>query len=288
MSPRASTAASTAAYLARIGYRGGLEPTPVTLRALHRAHLRAIPYENLDLHLGRRLPLDPEAAFDKLVTRRRGGWCYEMNGLFAWALETLGFEVRLLAGGVGWETLGRRARGNHLVLLVMLDRPYLADVGFGDGFLDPLPLVPGRYRQGFLEFVLERREDRWVLHNHPAGSAPSFDFGLEPWRLEDFSARSEELQTSPDSAFVQKTVCQRHTRHGLATLRGAVLRTLTSAGGTERTVATAEEYDRVLRRIFGLRIEEVDGLWERVRARHQRWLASGGGQGKIGETSGCN
>lgn len=119
-----------------------------------------------------------------------------MNGSFAWAFQTLGFEVRLLRrwGRVG--NGGRRGRGNHLVLLVMLDRPDLGDVGFGDGLLEPPPLVPGRYRQGFLQFGLERREDDWVLHNHPAGSARSFDFGLEPRRLEAFSARSEELQTS--------------------------------------------------------------------------------------------
>lgn len=264
--------ARLAAYLARIGYQAELAPSVETLRALHRAHLLAITYENLDLHLGRRLPLGPEAAFDKLVTRRRGGWCYEMNGLFAWALEALGFEVRLLAGGVGWERLGEGARGNHLALLVALDQPYLADVGFGDGILEPLPLVPGTYRQGFLEFRLEQAGGRWILHQHAGAGAPSFDFTLDPWRWADFAARAEELQTSPDSGFVQKTVCQRHRDSGVVTLRGAVLRTLTAAGVSQHVVGSAGEYAEVLQREFDLSIPEAPALWEVVCARHLAWI----------------
>ncbi len=88
------------AYLARIGYRGSLEPTPGTLRDLHCAHLLTIPYENLDIHLGRTLPLGEADIFSKLVTQKRGGWCFEMNGLFAWALRELGFVVTLLVAGV--------------------------------------------------------------------------------------------------------------------------------------------------------------------------------------------
>ena len=76
-------------YLARVGYTGALTPTRDTLFALHRAHLRAIPYENLDIHMGHALLLDEAHIFHKLVTEGRGGWCYEMNGLFAWALRAL-------------------------------------------------------------------------------------------------------------------------------------------------------------------------------------------------------
>ena len=79
-------------YLERIHYRGSLEPTLDTLKALHRAHLMAVPYENLDLHLGRSLPLDQMRAVEKIVTQGRGGWCYEMNGVFAWVLREMGFE----------------------------------------------------------------------------------------------------------------------------------------------------------------------------------------------------
>jgi N-hydroxyarylamine O-acetyltransferase len=262
-------------YLTRIGCRGDLAPTADTLRALHRAHLLAIPYENLDIHLSRPLVLDPERVFAKLVTGRRGGWCYEMNGLFAWALEQLGFQVRLLAGAVGRERAGNRAEGNHLVLLVELERPYLADVGFGDGLLEPIPLVAGTHRQGFLEFGLARSGERWVFGNHPHGAAPSFDFTLEPRRLSDFAAKCHELQTSPASGFVQKTVCQRFFADRIVTLRGAVLRTVSAAGASERIVADAGEYDAILRGHFDLVIPEARSLWSRVWSRHLEWAASG-------------
>ena len=128
------------AYLQRIGYKGDLEPSPSTLRQLHRAHLLSIPYENLDIHLGRELSLDLNTIYQKIVLGRRGGWCFEMNALFAWALYELGFEVHLLSAAVNRHRAGDKAEGNHLTLIVLSDEPYLADVGFGDGPLEPLPL----------------------------------------------------------------------------------------------------------------------------------------------------
>ena len=106
------------AYLRRINYRGEQSPTAATLRELHRAHLLAVPFENLDIHLGRTILLDQDALFDKIVTRRRGGFCYELNGLFALLLRGLGFEVTLLAAGVARATGGFGPEFDHLTLLV--------------------------------------------------------------------------------------------------------------------------------------------------------------------------
>src|SRR5437868_15402114 len=94
------------AYLERIGYSGSRRPTLATLIAVHRAHLLAISYENLDIHLGRVLTLDPAQIFDKIVMRRRGGWCYEMNSLLAWALRELGFSVTLMGSTVNRAAIG--------------------------------------------------------------------------------------------------------------------------------------------------------------------------------------
>src|SRR5688572_24693789 len=144
------------AYLERIGYTGARDASAATLRGVHRAHLYAIPYENLDIHLGRPLGLDVPGIYQKLVSERRGGWCYEMNGLLAWALRELGFAVDLLAGAVPRASAGETADGNHLVLLVRLpEGPYLADVGFGDGFLEPLPLREGTTEQAGWRFRVE-------------------------------------------------------------------------------------------------------------------------------------
>jgi len=260
-------------YFTRIGYRGPRDATLATLRALHRAHLLAIPYENLDIHLGVPLTLDAEAMFTKLVDERRGGWCFEMNGVFGRVLETLGFDVRYLSGAVGRASRGWRAQGNHLVLLVRLDRAWIVDVGFGDGFLTPLPLEPGLYTQGFFEYRVSRDGPRWQVRNHEYGGADGFDFTLTPRALDDFRVQSHELQTAPDSSFVRSTVSERFLPHGLLMLRGATLREVSAAGVTTHIVSDAAEYDRVLRERFDLAIPGIDALWPAVWTRHQEWQA---------------
>jgi N-hydroxyarylamine O-acetyltransferase len=263
-------------YFTRIGYRGPRDATLATLRALHRAHLLAIPYENLDIHLGLPLSLDPEAMFTKLVDERRGGWCFEMNGVFGRVLETLGFDVRYLSGAVGRAARGWRAQGNHLVLLVRIDRPWIVDVGFGDGFLTPLPLEPGNYSQGLFDYRVSRDGPGWRVHNHQHGGADGFDFTLTPRALDDFRLQNHELQTAPDSSFVRTTVCERFLPHGLLMLRGATLREVTAAGVTTHLVSDAVEYDHVLRERFDLVIPGIDALWPAVWTRHQQWQAEQG------------
>lgn len=262
------------AYLARVGYEGSLEPNLQTLTALHRAHLNSVPYENLDIHLGRPLVLAPQRIFEKLVLEKRGGWCFEMNTLFARVLGDLGFEVTLLGGAVNRARLGVLADLNHLVLLVTLERPYLADVGFGDGFLEPLPLQEGRYRQGFLEFGLSRAGERWTFHNHAQGGAAGFEFSLEPRRIEAFEGQCHTLQTSPESGFVQVTVCQRYEGEKLLSLRGAILTTTTREGVKTKVVDTRAEYARVLCDDFGLCFPEAVSLWPQVWASHLAWQAA--------------
>ncbi|MBI1256967.1 MAG: acetyltransferase [Chloroflexi bacterium] len=261
------------AYLDRIDYHGTLEPTLATLTALHRAHLLSIPYENLDIHLGGYLSVDPDKMFDKLVTRRRGGWCYEMNGLFAWALRELGFEVTLLASNVQREFTGDGSQGTHLILRVDLDRPYLVDVGFGNGILEPLPLAAGQYQQGFFSYHLLRDGERWFFQNYPDGG-PGFVFTLQPHALPDFAERCHELQTSPESGFVKSTVCLRRTPAGIVALRGAVLRTTTEPGTTEQIVDNPATYEQVLNSQYDLHLphDQLAPLWEKVWARHQVWL----------------
>lgn len=261
------------AYLERIGYRGDYSPTLETLVKLHQAHLMAIAYENLNIHLNHYLVLDPQAIYDKIVMQRRGGWCFEMNGLFAWALRELGYSVQLVSSAVSRETQGDNAEHNHLILLVHLDRPYLVDVGFGNGILQPLPLAPGSYRQLFLEYRLANEGERWYFTNHAYGGA-GYDFTLQPRQLDDFAAKSHELQTSPESGFVRVVVCHRFTPAGLLSLRGAVLRTITESGAQDTTIEDEQTYRRVLRDQFDLQLPESDlkQLWQVVWHKHQEFL----------------
>ena len=260
------------AYLARVGYEGGLEPTLTTLTNLHRAHLFSIPYENLDIHLGRPLTLELPQIFDKLVTQRRGGWCFEMNGLFAWALRELGFQVTLLGAAVNRTQLDGAVRG-HLALRVDLGQSYLCDVGFGDGLLAPVPLTVGRYQQG-LDYELARSGATWYLRNQPYGAASGFCFDLTPYQLGDFAEVCHALQTSPESGFVRVTVCTRFNAEGYAALRGATLRTVTAAGAKERVLADAADFETVLNDLSGLEHPEAAALWPRIWQSHLAWAAA--------------
>src|SRR5262245_46685487 len=148
------------AYLRRIGYRGPRAASPEALAALHEAHVAAVPFENLDILLGRTISLDLDALEAKIVSGRRGGYCFEQNTLFRAVLERLGFRVTSLAARVrGGDVLRPRT---HMLLRVDLDEgPWLADVGFGgDGLVHPLPLAAGPGRDGF---ALQREDDLWVL-----------------------------------------------------------------------------------------------------------------------------
>ena len=260
-------------YLNRIQYHGPTEPTLETLTGLHQAYLLNVTYENLDIHLGRTLPLDERATFEKIVTRRRGGWCYEMNGLFAWGLRQLGFSVTLLASAVNRAAQGDKAERNHLISLVQLDRPYLVDVGFGNGFLRPLPLEPGPYQQDFLDYRLDFDGQRWQFTNHAYGGA-GYDFTLDPRQIADFAERCHYLQTSPESGFVRVVVCHRFLPGRLISLRGLVLRTVTEGGAYDETIEDEAAYRQVLNERFDLFLPDAEQskLWEICYRKHQEFL----------------
>lgn len=245
------------AYLARIGYAGPLEPGRETLRGLHRQHMLTVPFENLDIHLGRPIVLDEARFFDKIVCGRRGGYCYELNGLFAAALRQLGFAVRLHSAGVWDSTAGRFGpEGDHLCLLVQLDEPWLADVGFGDSALEPLrldergeqPGGPGRAyrleRDGDCCIMLERR--------HGGGWDNGYRFSLRPLRLYDFTYANHFMQTSPDTSFTKKRVCTLATPAGRLTLTDYRLIATADGRRTERPVEGESEWRAILREQFGI------------------------------------
>ncbi|HEY4114970.1 MAG TPA: arylamine N-acetyltransferase [Rhizomicrobium sp.] len=259
-----------AAYLDRIGISGAVQPDLRALRTLHRAHLLAIPYENLDVQLGRPVTTEIAPIYDKIVGRRRGGWYYEMNGLFGWALAELGFDVTRGAGGVMREMMGDFSVGNHLVLHVRLpDGDHLADVGFGDGPIDPFRVQGGEFTDGRFQFALSQPDANWWrLHNHAAGGAKSFDFRLLPADESLLAEKCAFLQTSEASPFVQNLVCQRHTQDGITMLRGRVLRKVTSQATQERTLQDADDLRQTLANEFDLDVPEAAALWPKIVARH--------------------
>jgi N-hydroxyarylamine O-acetyltransferase len=269
------------AYLDRIGYTGSRAPTLETLTAIHRAHLMTIPYENLNLHIGRDLPLGQAQAFEKIVGQKRGGWCCEMNGLMAWVLTEMGYVVSLLASGVMEQPQGDGSEGEHLVLLVRIDgRSWLVDVGFGNGIFEPIPMEVGSYTQGSLTYALSRSGDVWFFKNHQYGGA-GFVFTLTPREMPHFTEMCRFLQTDPTGRFVTKTICFRFTEQGYDMLIGAVLTSVTGADVSERVIESQAEYEQALAEKFGLRFppEILRPLWEKVWQRHQAWVRENAGLG---------
>lgn len=249
------------AYLTRIGYSDDVRPDLATLRALHSAHLRAIPYENLDVQLGRPLTTSPEAAYRKIVEQGRGGWCYEMNGLFGWALTQAGFQVTRLAARGG-------EPASHLVLRVDLDEPWIADVGYSDGPHAPFRPVLGPFEDRGMAFEIAAFEGGFRLNNHRFGMSKFYECGGP-----DEAAMADRclwLQTAPESPFVLNAVLSRHTEAGYVTLVGRVLREIAPEGVVSTNlVADAAEYVTTLKARFGLDVPEAADLWPRICARHE-------------------
>ncbi|MBB4096587.1 arylamine N-acetyltransferase family protein [Sphingomonas kyeonggiensis] len=258
------------AYFTRIGHDGALAPDRATLTALMRAHLAAMPFENLDVQLGRPVSLDPDAIFDKLVTRRRGGWCYEQNGLFGRVLAALGYDVRRISAGVMRHVIGEASLGNHLALLVTLEgRSWLVDVGFGGTQAGPLPLAPGEDAQAPYVVAVRETEGWWRFEERYGEGKPfSYDFTTAPADEALFARRCAELQADPESPFVQNLVVQQRRGDTHRTLRGRVLITRGPAGETRELLQNAEALIERLDQRFGLTVPEAAGLWDAICARH--------------------
>ena len=244
------------AYLQRIGYYGPLSPTAETLRRLHVAHLCSVPFENLSIHAGEPIRLDDEALFEKVVTRRRGGFCYELNGLFAALLRALGFDVAMLSAGV-FRSAGEFSPDyDHMTLVITLEERWLADVGFGDSFREPLRLDErGEQPEGGLAYRLEETGDGRLLlarREEDGPWKPQYRFGLEPHVYADYADRCHFQQTSPQSHFTQNRICSLAAPDGRVTLSGMKLITTRGGERQEREIADDAEYAEALREIFGI------------------------------------
>lgn len=250
------------AYLARLGFRRPLVADLATLRALHAAHVRAVPFENASVIFGEPIELDEAAFVRKLGVEGRGGFCYELNGAFAALLREIGFEVAYLEARTYSDgELGRRYE--HLALRVSLEEPWLVDVGFGYSFAEPLRIAPGveqhdpmgAFRlveqEDGIDVEWRHRDGRWVAH---------YRFDPVPHPLAAFEAECRFLQSSPDSPFLTGWLCSLINVHGGVTLFG---RRLIASDGTDREERDVGDDDlpEVLERWFGVRAVLADGRW---------------------------
>jgi len=247
----------TDAYLARIGYDGPRDPTAETLRQLHRAHMLAVPFENLDIHLGRPIELSLPAFYDKIVRHRRGGFCYELNGAFALLLRHLGYDVTMLAARV-YGDAGPGPLFDHLTLRVDVDQaPWLVDVGFGRFVVAPFRLDV-RADQHDLAGVVRVAETHEGDLDVRLGDRPQLRVEQRPRVLGDFAPTCWYQQTSPDSHFTQSLTCSRPTGdHGRVTISDRLLITTVAGRRTETTLGSDEEVLGAYREHFGFTLDRL-------------------------------
>ena len=254
-----------AAYLRRINYQGPLKPTAETLRALQLAHLYSVPFENLDIHLGQRIVLDEERFFEKIVVRRRGGFCYELNGLFAALLRELGFKVSRLSARVPREDGSPTPEFDHMALRVDIEQPWLADVGCGDSFLQPMPLHDGaECRQLDADYSLADEGHRWMVIKRLQEFQWKllYEFTLGAHELPEFAGMCEWQQTSPQSPFVKRRICTLAVPTGRITLANMRLIVTENGVRTERELNREQDYFAALRKYFDVDLGSGPVIWQ--------------------------
>ena len=246
------------AYLARIDYRGPLTPTLSTLHELQRAHLAAVPFENLEIVTGGKIRLDLESLQDKLVRRRRGGYCHEQNILFATVLDRLGFVVegrsaRILMGDDADKVT---PLGHTILNVTVAGHQWLVDVGVGNvGPREPIRLDEGvEARHGRWEYRLERSSlGYWLLRHHRHGGWFSlYQFSDEPYYRADFEEQNYLVSHHPDSPFVRRIVAQHNGAEERLALTDLELKTFRPGEAPELQRLDAEALPQILRERFGL------------------------------------
>jgi len=252
---------SLQAYLERIAYRGPLNPSSDVLRALHRAHLYTVPFENLDIAIGREIVCDEVRFLHKIVNEKRGGFCYELNGAFAALLRSLGFRVTLLSAQVSGAGGRYGPEFDHLALRVDLEEAWLADVGFGEAFIDPLHLEPNLEQEQFGRVYRLVVEGATIHYQMKVGKEwkNQYCFENRPRRLPEFVAMCRYNQTSPESTFTRKRICTLATPEGRITLSNGRLIETRNSIRTERAL-NDEEVTASLRDLFGIILPDSASL----------------------------
>jgi N-hydroxyarylamine O-acetyltransferase len=243
--------------LKRIEYIGATEPNLSTLQTLQRAFLQKVPFENLDIHLGRQINLSPESIYEKIVLRRRGGFCYECNILFLHLLNELGFQTDYLSARmVMGSSVGPEY--DHLVIMVNLEHDYMVDVGNGQSCREPLRIdgTNRAFSEGYTYRVGTYGKGYALYYQKPDTVwAPRFLFTLIPRDRIEFSDMCHYHQTSPESVFTQRRLVTIATKEGRITLNDMQL-TITKGGKIEESVLTSEdEYYENLNQYFGIEID---------------------------------
>lgn len=249
-------------YFQRIGFEATPKVDFETLKALQNAHMRHVPFENLDIHYDTYIKIDLERFYDKIVHQNRGGFCFELNGLFNWALKEIGFEVTMLSAAVVQDDGSYGLEMGHLTNMVHLNgKRWLVDVGFGDSFPDPLEFVLGKIqvqqeRWHKLSQLSENKYQYSVSEDEGKSYKHWWNFSLTPRQLDEFPEACHYMQTSPKTHFTHKRVCSISTSNGRLTLSDLTLRTRIGKEQTIEPLANEQEFLQVLQERFNITLHK--------------------------------
>jgi N-hydroxyarylamine O-acetyltransferase len=245
-------------YFARIGMESiGATPDLAGLKLLQRQHLLNVPFENLDIHWKRPIVLDTDRFYQKIVRENRGGFCYELNGLFNELLREVGFETRLLSARVASADGGFSPEFDHLSILVMIgEMQYIADVGFGSFTTEPMRFAGGEEQIDEAgTFMIRRQDDEYFDVARKDGNEWRSEYMFRPLGhdLSEFAGMCDFHQTSPESHFMKHKICSILTPSGRKTLTDEKFIVSENGQRTEVAVVSDKHFAGILATEFGIR-----------------------------------
>lgn len=245
-------------YLNRINFKDSVSPTFNVLKELQKAHLLSVPFENLDIHNGTKIELNFNKIYNKIVESNRGGFCYELNGLFCELLKSIGFDAKIVSARAHDKEKGFEPEFDHLAIVVKLDdQKYLVDVGFGEFAFSPLLIEDGIVQndeRGKYKIDLYDKNYYQVSSLINESWVPIYLFSLVSRKISDFENMCVFHQSSPESHFTQKRICTLPTMTGRKTLSGNTLKIKASGKTIEKEIETEEEISNILLNHFSIKI----------------------------------
>lgn len=250
------------AYFKRINYSGSREPTEKTLNEIHICHSLNVPFENLDVFYGKPPLLDEVSLYNKIVKDRRGGYCFEMNGIFSIALQRMGFKVTNLLARVTIDGINYTSKTHQVILVEAGNKKWLTDVGFGnDGIIAPLLLVEDTDQKQFAHvyrIVKETKFGGYLLQKKTGATYNNmYAFTMDECYPEDFIMSNHYTSTFPESFFKVMRMCTIPTREGRITLTDNHFKVVKDEEVTVSEIRNEEEFNNYLRKYFKLDLENI-------------------------------
>jgi N-hydroxyarylamine O-acetyltransferase len=249
-------------YLERINYKGIVEPTTELLSALQKLHLLSIPFENLDIHYKIPIELNLTNIFEKVINKRRGGFCYELNGLFYELLRSIGFDVKMISARV-FDNKQQilTPEFDHLTIIAKINSAdYLVDVGFGEFAFRPLKIELNKIQDDERgSFRLEKYDDDYYKVSKPVNEnwMTEYVFSLKERDLSDFTEMCHYNQTSPLSHFTQNKLCSLASEKGRITVTGDKIKIKEGDTLTELPINSEQEFLSALEKYFNIRLHDI-------------------------------